>query len=155
MILVPLALENDLSDSKADYSTVVERLESVQAPLSYSWGVVTHLMGVKNSPELRKIHDAVQPSIIEAFQRMGQSVPVYTALKSIREDVVQWSALDTAQRRIVLAALRSMETSGIGLSGEKRTRFNKLKLEAAELSTKFSNNVLDSTKVTHFSNSES
>jgi oligopeptidase A len=112
-------------------------------------------MGVKNSPELRKIHDAVQPSIIEAFQRMGQSVPVYTALKSIREDVVQWSALDTAQRRIVLAALRSMETSGIGLSGEKRTRFNKLKLEAAELSTKFSNNVLDSTKVTHFSNSES
>lgn len=39
-----------------------------------------------------------------------------------------------------------MESSGVGLPAEQREKFNKLQLEAAELSTKFSNNVLDSTK---------
>jgi len=40
-----------------------------------------------------------------------------------------------------------MESSGVGLKPELREKFNKLQLEAAELSTKFSNNVLDSTKL--------
>merc|ERR1719502_653310 len=36
-----------------DYSMVIEKLEKIQAPLAYSWSVVGHLMGVKNSDELR------------------------------------------------------------------------------------------------------
>ena len=39
-----------------------------------------------------------------------------------------------------------MEASGVGLSDALRPEFNKLQLEAAELSSKFNNNVLDSTK---------
>jgi Zn-dependent oligopeptidase len=40
-----------------------------------------------------------------------------------------------------------MELSGVGLEGEAKDRFNAIQLELAELSTKFSNNVLDATKV--------
>ncbi|MBE9020417.1 M3 family metallopeptidase, partial [Chroococcidiopsidales cyanobacterium LEGE 13417] len=36
--------------------------------------------------------------------------------------------------------------SGVGLAGEQRERFNAIQLELAELTTKFSNNVLDATK---------
>lgn len=39
-----------------------------------------------------------------------------------------------------------MEASGVGLDDSQRPIFNKLQLEAAELSSKFNNNVLDSTK---------
>ena len=39
-----------------------------------------------------------------------------------------------------------MQDSGVGLLDSQRESFNKLQLELAELSTKFSNNVLDSTK---------
>ena len=39
-----------------------------------------------------------------------------------------------------------MKFSGVDLPAEKKEHFNKLQLELAELSTKFSNNVLDSTK---------
>ena len=39
-----------------------------------------------------------------------------------------------------------MVSSGVGLEGEEKEKFNKLQLELAELSTKFSNNILDSTK---------
>jgi oligopeptidase A len=128
------------------YSGVVERLEEIQAPLSYSWGVVNHLMGVKNSEDLRKAHDEMQPKIVQTYQTIGQSLPVYQALSSLRTSPNVWQSLDEAQKRIVDSAIRDMKSSGVALSDGEREEFNKLQLELAELSTRFSNNVLDSTK---------
>lgn len=101
-------------------------------------------MGVKNSDDLRKAHDSVQSSIIEAHQSVGQSSPLFKALAAIKEK--DWSTLDEAQQRIIDSNLRQMRFSGVDLPPETKAHFNKLKLEMAELSTKFSNNVLDSTK---------
>ncbi|RYG69451.1 M3 family peptidase [archaeon] len=129
-----------------DYANVVEQMERIQAPLSYSWSVVGHLMGVKNSEDLRKAHDVMQPSIIEAYQALGQSLSLYRALLSLKDNKAIWSGLEEAQQRIVESALRDMKNAGVALDADKREKFNKLQLEAAELSTKFSNNVLDSTK---------
>ena len=39
-----------------------------------------------------------------------------------------------------------MKLSGIGLEGEQKERFNQIQMELAELSTSFSNAVLDSRK---------
>ena len=50
------------------------------------------------------------------------------------------------RRRIVESSIRDFELSGVGLEGDTRERFNEIQLELAELSTKFSNNVLDATK---------
>lgn len=131
-----------------DYSSVVEELEKVQAPLAYSWGVVGHLMGVKNSEELRVAHDTMQPAVIEVYQQIGQSLPLYQALTALQQRKLIWSELDEAQQRIVVSAIRQMESAGVGLvDPAQREKFNKLQQELAELSTKFSNNVLDSTKL--------
>eukprot|EP01038_Epipyxis_sp_PR26KG_P012317 gene12317-16521_t len=139
--------EEDLSQRKnIDYDAVIERLEKIQAPLGYSWGVVGHLMGVKNSDELRKSHDAIQPSVIEVYQKIGQSQPLFNSLTTIKNNANLWNSLDYTQKRIIDSSIRQMESSGVGLVGEKKEKFNKLQLEKAELSTKFSNNVLDSTK---------
>lgn len=131
-------------DDDITFESVIDKLEVIQAPLSYSWGCVGHLMGVQNSPELRSAHDEMQKSVIEANQKLGQSVQLFKALQEIKKN--KWEHLDEAQQRIINASLLSMESSGVGLEGEAREKFNKLKLEGAELSTKFSNNVLDSTK---------
>lgn len=139
-------LSSEGSSTPIDFSSLIDKLEVIQAPLSYSWSVVGHLMGVKNSDELRQSHDAMQPSIVEAYQKIGQSQPVFKALVEIRNNPSLWNQLDEAQKRIIISSIRSMETSGVGLKDQDREKFNKLKLEAAELSTKFSNNVLDSTK---------
>lgn len=129
-----------------DFEGVVERLEKIQYPVSYSWGVMGHLMGVKNSDELRRAHDEIQPEVIKLYQSIGQSQPLYKALEAIRGRKSVWDTLDEAQQRIVESSLRQMVHSGVGLEGEKKEKFNKLKLEMSELSTKFSNNLLDSTK---------
>ncbi|HAC62999.1 MAG TPA: peptidase M3, partial [Cyanothece sp. UBA12306] len=67
------------------------------------------------------------------------------AFKTLK-DREGWNTLEAAQKRIVETAIREAELAGVGLVGEKRERFNQIQLELAELSTKFSNNVLDATK---------
>ncbi|KAJ1414611.1 peptidase M3A and M3B, thimet/oligopeptidase F, partial [Ochromonadaceae sp. CCMP2298] len=130
-----------------DYPGVIEALEKVQAPLAYSWGVVGHLMGVKNSDDLRAAHDKIQPSVIEVYQKIGQSKSLYKALTALKKRHFIWSRLEEAQQRVVDSALRQMENAGVGLQSPEREAFNALQLEQAELSTKFSNNILDSTKL--------
>merc|ERR1719247_16538 len=56
------------------------------------------------------------------------------------------TSLDEAQTRIVDSSLMSMKLSGVGLEGEEKERFNAIRLELGELSTQYSNNVLDATK---------
>ncbi len=127
------------------WSGLVEPLDHLVERLHWSWGIVGHLMGVKNSPELREAHETVQPKVVQFLNKLNQSQPIYEAVKVLRDNDA-WSKLDSAQKRIVEAAIKDAELSGIGLVGEKRDRFNAIQLELAELSTKFSNHVLDATK---------
>jgi len=124
---------------------LVEPLEKLTDRLSWSWGVVNHLMGVKNSPELREAHETVQPQVVQFINKLGQSQPIYNAFKALRASDT-WATLESAQQRIVEAAIRDAQLSGVGLEGEAKERFNAIQMELAELSTKFSNHVLDATK---------
>ena len=135
------------------WSGLVEPLDRLTERLTWTWGIVGHLMGVKNSPELREAYETVQPEVVQFVNKLNQSQPLYKAFKALREDDA-WSSLELAQQRIVEAAIREAELSGVGLDGEKhgnetlsqKERFNAIQLELAELSTKFSNHVLDATK---------
>ncbi len=124
---------------------VVAPLSDLVEPAGTAWGVVGHLMSVKNSDELRAAHDAMLPEVVQAFMRVGQSVPIYRAMRALR-DGDGWSRLDEAQRRIVETAIRSAEHAGVALEGQALERFQQLEVELAELGTRFSNNVLDATK---------
>ncbi|MFP4122379.1 M3 family metallopeptidase [Coleofasciculus sp.] len=124
---------------------LVEPLEALTERLRWSWSIVSHLMGVKNSPELREAYETVQPKVVQFINTLNQSQPLYKAFKAL-QDGDEWRSLDPAQKRIVAAAIRDAELSGVGLEGEVRERFNQIQMELAELSTKFSNHVLDATK---------
>ena len=62
-------LDQQLTTLEADvqptWSSLVEPLEKLTEQLYWSWGIVTHLMGVKNSPELRTAFEAVQPQVVQ------------------------------------------------------------------------------------------
>lgn len=138
-------LTNLEANVQPNWKALVEPLEEITERLTWSWGVVSHLMGVKNSPELRQAYEAVQPAVVQFSNRLSQSQPIYNAFKQIRTSDT-WNNLDSAQQRIVESAVRDAELSGVGLNGEARQRFNAIQMEMAELSTKFSNHVLDATK---------
>jgi oligopeptidase A len=135
-------LENNVQPT---WSSLVEPLEKITERLYWTWGTVSHLMGVKNSNELRSAYETVQPQVVQFSNKLSQSQPIYNAFKALRSSDT-WATLEPAQQRIVESAIRDAELSGIGLAGEARERFNAIQMELAELSTKFSNHVLDATK---------
>jgi oligopeptidase A len=123
----------------------VARLTAIAEPLGWTWSVINHLLGVRNSPGLRTAHEAVQQDVVTAFMALGQSVPIYRALTALR-DGPAWAGLDATRQRIVSANIRQAEHAGVGLVGAQRERFQNIERELAELSTTFSNHLLDATK---------
>ncbi|MDA3959794.1 MAG: M3 family metallopeptidase [Planctomycetota bacterium] len=117
-------------------------LERALDPLGRVWGLVGHLTGVRNSDELRAMHERLQAPVVRFFTRVGQSLALYQAWRAVRER----GGLDGPQQRIVEQAIRSAEHSGVGLSGAARDRFNAIQEQLAAIQTSFSNHVLDATK---------
>ena len=135
-------LENSVTPT---WEGVVEPLTAIEERLTWTWGIISHLMGVKNSDELREAYETVQPEVVKFINKLNQSKPIYEAFKSLRNSE-EWNRLDPAQQRIVQSSLQDAELSGVGLEGEAKERFNAIQLELADLSTQFSNHVLDATK---------
>ncbi len=127
------------------WAGLVEPLDRLTERIEWSWGIVGHLMGVQNSPELRAAYEEMQPQLVDFSSRTGQSQAIYQGYKTIQASP-EFVTFDIAQQRIIVAAIRSMELSGVGLDGAPKQRFNEIKSALAEISTKFSNNVLDATK---------
>jgi oligopeptidase A len=69
-------------------------------PLGYAWGVVQHLLAVKNGPALREAEEAVQPAVVRASLQLGQSRALYDGFRQMRAGT-GWAALSPAQQRIV------------------------------------------------------
>lgn len=124
---------------------VMKPLEEISREISGVVGPVTHLLGVKNSEELRQAYQTVQGEIVDLSLRISQSEPIFNAMKKLQEGP-DWARLLPAQKRIVEESVRNARLSGIELKGEKKERFNTISKRLSELSTKFSNNVLDATK---------
>ncbi|KAG3080313.1 Organellar oligopeptidase [Phytophthora idaei] len=140
-------LEKKLHDAgkNVQFGDAVDPLEVQGDALGRMWGIVGHLMSVRNSEELRAVHDKLQQLVIKTVTEASQSKTLYDAYLAVRESD-EWSKLELAQQRIIELSLRSARLSGVGLEGKEKEKFNKLKLRAAELSTKFSSNLLDATK---------
>ena len=139
------ALQHLEAHTQPTWEGLVEPLEQLTDRLSVTWGIVGHLMGVKNSEELRQAHQTVQPEVVQFSMRLGQSPAIYQGLTALKASPA-WSACDPVQQRIIDLLIRDAELSGVGLQGQKRARFNEIQQELARLSTAFSNHVLDATK---------
>ena len=136
------ALERSALDA---YASVFIPLADATEPLSWAWGVVNHLMAVRNSPALRDAHAAVQPQVIQTFLKVSQSKPIYQAAVRIRESAA-FTGLPAAAQRVVTGWIRDARLAGVALTEADRAAYETTALELSELSTRFSNQVLDATK---------
>lgn len=88
----------------------------------------------------------MQPENVALGLRLSQSRPLYEAFKALK-DSSAWNDLSEAEKRVVDIELRDFVLGGVALEGDAKTRYNEIQQELAQISTKFSNNVLDATKV--------
>ena len=108
-------------------------------------GPVYHLMGVKNSPELRDAYQTIRADIVAINLRLQQSKPLYKGMITLSNSD-EWNHLEEAQKRIIKEKILDAEHSGIGLEGKEKDRFNKNVDDMSRISNDFRNNVLDAVK---------
>lgn len=135
----------EANNNSPTWQNLVEPLAALEEELHRVWGPVSHLHGVKNSPELRKVYQSEQRRIVEFSLRISQSRAIYDRLLALRNGS-EWTTLSAAQKRSIEARLLAAKHSGVGLDGPKQAEFSTLRQKLSQLASQFSNNVLDSNK---------
>ena len=126
------------------WDNVVAPVEESDDLLSKVWSVVSHLNSVNNTPELRAVHDECLPILSEFSTWAGQYKPYFEVLKKI-ESSDAFSLLSKPQQKAIKNSIRDFKLSGIDLNEADQKTYAQIESKLSELTSRFSNNVLDAT----------
>lgn len=125
--------------------TFLGQLEAWDDEINQFWSPISHLNGVKNSDSLRDAYNCCLPKLTEYATEMGQHKPLYEGYKALANNSAVLNKLSVAEQKSLDNALRDFTLSGIALPDAEQRRYGEIKKRLAELTTTFSNNVLDAT----------
>jgi len=128
------------TDFPAEWRAIATVLDVANEKLGRAWGAVSHLHSVADTPELRAAYTQALPRVTEFFTRLGADERLYAKYKTI--DV---ASLNAEQKHAHTLAMRNFVLSGAELVGTTKERFAAIQERQAEVSQKFSENVLDAT----------
>lgn len=128
----------------ATWSNIVDALDDATEPLWRAWSAVGHLNAVVNTPALRAAYNEALPLVTEFATWVGLHEGLYQQYKRLRESP-EFAALPAHRQRIIELALRDFRLSGVELPEHLRARYAELSEQEAQISQKFSENVLDAT----------
>lgn len=142
------------TSAEADYANTFLALERATELLNEAWGKVSHLTSVVDSPALRDVHNSALPKI-SAFQaKIPLNEALWLRLKAAAEHPSA-RVLQGEHRRFLTETLADFRQMGADLPTEKKVRLEALQGELAQLTQKYSENVLDATNAWELIVSES
>lgn len=137
-------IEQVLNQPHFTWENFILPLTEASDRLSRAWSPISHLNSVKNSPELREAYQACLPLLSEYSTWVGQHKWLYNAYFALKNSP-EFADYSVAQKKAIENALRDFDLSGIALPEEKQKRYGEISARLSELSSQFSNNVLDAT----------
>jgi oligopeptidase A len=126
------------------YANTYLALEDALEELNVAWGKVSHLQSVCDSPELRDAHNAMLPVVSSFYAGLRLDGPLWERLKSFL-GTPEAGALAGVDRRFVEETTADFREAGADLPPDTRKRLEALETELAQLTQKYSENVLDAT----------
>ena len=138
-------LEALAADGRArSYENTLAALDALTQPPDYAMAVVRHLESVATYPELRAAHNAVQPEASAFYS----SIPLHEGLwKAIKQYAAgaEAQALTGTRRRFLTKTIDTFRRHGAELEPAGKARLEQIEVELTTLTTRFGQNVLDST----------
>lgn len=126
------------------WDALAEPLEDATESLGRSWGVISHLNSVADTPELRAAYGAMLPKVTAFFSSLGQNLDLYKKFKELSKSP-DFAKLSSAQKKVIENSLRDFRLGGAELSDADKPRFAQIQDEQATLGKAFSDHVLDAT----------
>ncbi|HKA38234.1 MAG TPA: M3 family metallopeptidase [Burkholderiales bacterium] len=138
------------ADAPPTWRDFVQPLENANERLHRAWGIVGHLNAVMNNPELREVYNANLPKVTQYYTELGQNEGLFARFKALHGSR-DFESLSRAQKKIVENELRDFRLGGAELAADKKARFKEISDRLAQLSSRFSDNLLDATNAfSHF-----
>jgi oligopeptidase A len=140
---------NELSavpDSLQQQLHILEKIDTLENNMSEAWGVLSHLNAVMNNTETREAYQELLPNLSEYYTQLGQHVPLYQSYQHVHDASI-FDTLPPAQQSAIKLALRDFKLSGVALEGDAKKRYAEISARLSQLSSDFSNHVLDATQV--------
>ena len=131
-------------DAPPTWDTFVRPMEDANERLSRAWGPVGHLNAVMNSPELREAYNTNLPKITAYFAELGQNLQLFEKFKALHNSA-EFGRLSAARKKIIENELRDFRLGGAELPADQKVRYLALQERQSELSSRFSDNLLDAT----------
>ena len=107
--------------------------------LDYYWSLLNHYQNVNNTDEMRSIIDGFRPELQDFWNYVAYNENLFEKTVYCYEH----SELDKDQKRALELRIKWFKDRGISLAWEKKDELKKLNKIWAELSNKFSNNIVD------------
>ncbi|MGA9665758.1 MAG: M3 family metallopeptidase [Gallionella sp.] len=131
-------------DTQPTWQNFVAPMEDANERLSRAWGPVGHLNAVMNSPELREVYNATLPKITQYYAELGQNLALFEKFKALHSSA-EFKSLSAARKKIIENELRDFRLGGAELPDDKKARYLQIQERLSELSSRFSDNLLDAT----------
>ena len=129
----------------SNYNRLVPALEQLSDEVDQLWGPLSHLHGVSNKDDIRAAFDECLPKLTAYATQMGQNKALYLAFVGLLESD-EFSQLSQAQQQFVTLQIRDFKLAGVALNSQQQIEYGQLKQQMAELSTRFSNHLMDATE---------
>ncbi len=150
------AIDELLADSRARLEAIAQEknprtfdntmraFDLMTERLDFAMSVVKHLESVATTPALRAAHNAVQPKVSAFYS----AIPLHDGLwKAVQQFAATGEAQSLAgtQRRFLTKTIQDFRRHGAELDPAGKKRLEALDVQLSQLTTKFGENVLDST----------
>jgi len=144
------AMEQLLADAAARLEAAIasprplHALDTMTERLDYAMNVVRHMEAVATTPALRAAYNAVQPDVSAFYSSIPLNDALWQAIKRYAS-TGEGRALTGTMKRFLTKTIDSFKRQGADLDAAGKARLKEIDIALAEATTRFSENVLDST----------
>ena len=131
-------------EAEPSWQNLMAPLEDIDDKIGRFWAPVSHCHSVLSGEAWRSAYSACLPLLTAYNSEMGQNRPLFERLTQFA-DSADFAGLSGPRQQAIRHMLRDFTLSGVALEGAEAARFSAIAQRLSELSTAFSNNVLDAT----------
>jgi oligopeptidase A len=132
------------NSSNPSYESVLTALDHATEPLDFAMSVVRHLESVATTPQLRDAYNAVQGPVSMFYTSIPLNAELWNAVKRVHESE-EAKSLAPVHLRNLQKTVTGFRRAGADLDAAGKAKLEELDVELTKVTTKFSQNVLDST----------
>ncbi|MFK7999392.1 MAG: M3 family metallopeptidase [Polyangiales bacterium] len=133
-----------ISTGEATYEGTLGAFEHASEELDLAMTIVSHLESVATSPEMREAHEKAQMLASTFYASIPLNADLYAAFVAFSK-TAEANGLDAVRARLLDKTLASFRRNGAELDFAGKARLETLASELSQLTTRYSQNVLDET----------